>query len=126
MRIHSTMLAAIAAVSATGASAQPPEIGYPRGALAAEAIAAADYARAEAQLRNEFRIPDDDPARLINFGHVLAKTGRLADAARMFEEAAAAEDVELILKDGRIIGSREAARRALMTVSVGGPAESER
>ncbi len=51
----------------------------------------------EAQLRKEVRVPRDEPARLINHGHVLAKTGRMAEAAKRFEKAMRAEEVELIL-----------------------------
>jgi Flp pilus assembly protein TadD len=126
MRFHSIMLAVAAGCVASAASAQQSETGYPKGALAAEAIAAAEYATAEAQLREEFRVPQDDPGRLINFGHVLLKTGRHAEAAQLFRQASEADNVELILADGRIMGSREAARRALQSTSVGGPFTDEK
>ena len=107
--------------AAAPAAAEEAEIGYPKGSLAYQAITAQDYAKAERQLRKEVRIPQDDPGRLINHGHVLVKTGRMADAARAFQKAMEAEEVELILADGRVMNSREAAERALMSVSVGGP-----
>ena len=126
MRVQSLLVvAAGTALACSPLAAQSTEIGYPQGSLALDAIAQADYAAAERKLRKEFRVSQDDPARLINHGHVLAKTGRLADAARMFEKAAAAEDVELVLADGRVMSSREAARRALMLVSMGGPETQE-
>lgn len=121
LTIASTILASSAA-----AQAQEAEIGYPEGSLAYQAITSANYAAAEARLRKETRVNRDDPALLLNYGHVLAKTGRPADAARMFERAAAADEIELILADGRVINSREAARRALQRVSVGGPEDQER
>ena len=121
MRFHVLMLAAAVGSLASAATAQQSETGYPKGALASEAIAAAEYAKAEAQLREEFRVPRDDPARLINFGHVLLKTGRHAEAARIFRQVEQSEGVELILADGRVMNSREAARRALQAASVGGP-----
>jgi hypothetical protein len=62
---------------------------------------------------------------LINYGHVLLKTGRYAEAALTFEQASKAQDVELILADGRVMSSREAARRALQATSVGGPSAEE-
>ena len=123
MRVMLLIAASGIALAMSPATAQSNEIGYPSGSLALEAIADADYAAAERKLRGEFRVAEDDPARLINHGYVLAKIGRAADAARMFEKAAAAEDVELLLADGRVMSSREAARRALVGVSIGGPEE---
>jgi Flp pilus assembly protein TadD len=115
--------AALVAGTAAPAGAEQAEIGYPKGSLAYKAIVTADYVRAESQLNKEVRIPRDDPARLINHGQVLAKTGRLAEAATLFRKALAADEIELILADGRVMSSREAARRALESVSVGGPGE---
>lgn len=107
------------------AQAQEAEIGYPQGSLAYEAITAANYDAAESRLSKEMRVKRDDPALLLNYGHVLAKKGRLADAAKMFERAAEARDIKLVLADGRVMSSREAARRALQRVSVGGPEAAE-
>lgn len=107
-------------------AAAQAEVNYPNGSLAYEAIAAKDYHRADTQLRKEVRVPKDDPARLINHGHVMAKTGRLADAARLFEKALNAEEIELILADGTVMSSRDAARKALESVSVGGPESPDR
>ena len=121
MRVQTLFASALLIAAAAPAAAEEAEIGYPKGSLAFEAIAAEDYAKAEKQLRKEVRIPRDDPGRLINQGHVLAKTGRIADAAKLFEKAIEADEVELILADGRVMSSREAAERALMSVSVGGP-----
>lgn len=121
MRPFVLLAAATLTVCAGQASAQTAEVGYPEGSLAYRAIASGDYGKAERQLLKEVRIPKDDPARLINHGQVLAKTGRLAEAARLFERAIESEEVELILADGRIMSSREAARRALMSVSASGP-----
>jgi len=123
--LSSSIVIAFVAAASAPAGAQQAEIGYPKGSLGYKAIAAADYGRAETQLRKEVRIPRDDPGRLINHGYVLAKTGRLAEAAALFRKALEAEDVELILADGRVMNSREAARRALQSVSVGGPVPEE-
>ena len=121
MRVQILLGSAMLIAAVAPATAEEAEIGYPEGSLAFKAIAAQDYAKAEMQLRKEVRIPRDDPGRLINQGHVLAKTGRIADAAKLFEKAIEADEVELILADGRVMSSREAAQRALMSVSVGGP-----
>jgi Flp pilus assembly protein TadD len=106
-------------------AAQKAEIGYPKDSLAYRAIAAGNYAKAERQLTSELRIAKDDPARLINHGRVLAKTGRYAEAAQLFEQAMQVDEIELILADGRVMSSREAARRALASVSIGGPEADE-
>ncbi len=122
MRMQSLLFGTIFLVSAgVPAAAQQAEINYPKGSLAIEAIADADYAGAEALLRNEVRVAKGDPARLINHGYVLAKIGRVAEAAKLFQKAAHAEEIELILADGRVLSSRQAATEALQSVAMGGP-----
>lgn len=101
--------------------AQPAELEYPEGSLAFSAIVSQDFAAAEEKLRNDGQISHSDPARLINYGYVLAKMGRAAEAARLFRKAAEAKEIELVLADGRMMTSRQAARRALQNVAVGGP-----
>lgn len=107
---------ASAMVWAASSAAQDREIGYPAGSLAYNAMVDGDYARAEQQLRRDNRVDRNDPARLINLGQALAKTGRGAEAAILFAQAMRGEEIELVLADGRVMSSREAARRALMTV----------
>lgn len=119
MRTQYLLLAvALGAAGAGQAAAQQAEIGYPKGSLAYKAIAAGDYSKAERRLRSEVRVPRDDPARLLNYGYVLAKTGRAAAAASLFEQAIQGDEIELILADGRTISSREAARRALLRLKL--------
>lgn len=126
MRAYSLLAAsALTFAAASPAMAGDSEINYPKGSLAYDAIAAADYEQAEDRLRKEVRVPRDDPARLINHGYVLAKTGRMAEAAKLFEKASQVEEIELILADGRVMSSREAALKALQSVSVGGPESEE-
>lgn len=122
MRVQSLLVVGMLVIPAAApASPHQSEINYPEGSLAYEAIAAADYSRAELQLRREVRVPKDDPARLINYGHVLAKKGRIAEAAKAFRKAMEADEIELILADGRVMSSREAAQLALQSVAMGGP-----
>lgn len=97
-------------------AAQEREIGYPAGSLAYDAMVDRDYARAEKQLLSDNRVAKNDPARLINLGQVFAKTGRGPEAARMFEQAMQGEEIELVLANGQVMSSREAARRALMSL----------
>lgn len=120
---RSALLAAVAIspLLASASFAQQAEVDYPKGSLAYQAIVSKDFAAAEQRLRDESRIPRDDPARLINHGYVLAQMGRLAEAAKLFEKAARADAVELVLADGRTMTSRRAARLALRSVSVGDP-----
>lgn len=99
------------------AQAQQYEIGYPKGSLAYEDLVSLDYASAERRLRHDMRVPADDPAKLINYGRVLAKTGRTAEAAALFQRALGADEIELILADGNVVSSREAARRALRSLA---------
>lgn len=117
MRGHILGVVLISALAwAAPVAAQESEIGYPAGSLAYDAMISGDYSRAEQQLRNDNRVARNDPARLINLGQVLAKTGRSAEAADLFTQAMNGEEIELILADGRSMSSREAARRALMTL----------
>lgn len=111
----SALVLALAAASAAGAKDR--EIEYPEGALGYGAIMSEDYATAERQLR-DYQAHKDDPARLINFGQVLAKTGRVEQAAKQFKRAIEADNVELILADGRTIESRKAALRALESLNL--------
>lgn len=107
---------ALALVAAPAAAQERGELDYRLGALGYDALVSGDYATAEKQLRNADPMIADDPARLINLGQVLARTGRLAEAAELFRRAKALEDGEVVLANGEAIGSREAARRALRSL----------
>lgn len=114
MRNALTLSAAMAlAIAATPAFAQEVEINYAEGSLGYSAIMADDYATAEDQLRHSEDASSNDPARLINLGHVMAQTGRTDEAMSLFQKASRAKRVELILSDGRVVDSREAAMAAL-------------
>ncbi len=106
-------LALAAALVASPAAAQ--EIDYAPGALGYAALKAGDLATAERQLRTS-NADANDPARLINLGQVLARQGRHAEAADLFRRARALQDSELVLANGDVIGSREAARQALRSM----------
>lgn len=107
-----------AMLASPAAAADPGEIGYPKGALGFNALVEADYSTAESQLRAKNRVARNDPARLINLGVVLARTGRSDQAARLFERAMEAEEVELILANGEQLSSREVARRAMRALKL--------
>lgn len=104
---------AIVALPRPAVAEPAAELDYARGSLGFEALMSSDYAMAEQQLRRVRDIEENDPARLINLGQVLARTGRIAEAEGLFRRAMAAPDGELIMGDGAVMGSREAAARAL-------------
>ena len=95
------------------ALAEPGEIGYPEGSLGYDALVNANYAIAERQIMSDSHVAKNDPARLINLGQIYANTGRTAEAIKVLEKAMRVEETELILANGEVVGSREAARRAL-------------
>ena len=98
---------------ASAAAAEPAgEIGYPQGSLGYDALVNANYATAEQQILDS-NIGKNDPARLINLGQIYRKTGRTELAIQVLEAAARLDEVELILANGEVIGSRDAARKAL-------------
>lgn len=108
---------ATALMLAGGASAEPGEINYPKGALGYDALMASDYGTAEQQLRQANGVSKRDPARLINLGMVLARKGDTEGAQLMFQRAMTADEVTIILADGREMSSYEAARLAQKSLS---------
>lgn len=115
---HIALATVLALASAAPAAAQVAEVGYPRGSLGFEALASADYATAERQLRSS-AVRRNDPALLINIGQVYARTGRSAEAAEMFRRALRAREVQLLLASGHSMSSRDAASRALRALEPG-------
>lgn len=115
------LFAAVAAVMITSvANAEPGEINYPKGALGYDALLAADYRTAEAQIRSAEGVSKRDPARLINLGLVLAHRGETERATVMFQRAMTADEVTIILADGREMSSYEAARLAMRSLPTTG------
>jgi len=60
-----------------------------------------------------------DPARAINLGIALAKTGRKDEAAQQFRSVLMQDDVEMIVADGQTIASHVLAERALASLQNG-------
>ncbi len=117
MVIRSLIGAALIAACTVPATAAPTEIDYPRHSLGYAAIMSRDYVTAEAQLRASSGVDASDPARLINLGQLLIRTGRQAEGAALLDQARKVEDVELVLGNGRTMWSRVVAHRALATVT---------
>lgn len=106
----------IAASSAGTVHAHPDstgEIGYPRDSIGYDALMSGDNERAISQILTSEQVSRHDPAKLINLGQAYARTGRTASAAKLFVTAMQSRDViDLILADGRVMNSKEAARQA--------------
>lgn len=119
MKLLIAALAPALTLLAAPSLAQESEIGYPEGSLAYRSLISADYALAERQLRTDGRVKKDDPAKLINYGLALAKTGRPAEAREAFNRVLAEEELELILADGTTSGSHDVARRGLAMLKSG-------
>ena len=102
------------AVSACTTSAPMAEIGYPTGSLALAAIERGDYATAERLLNQERGVAADDPARLLNLGHVYMATGRTGEALAAWRQAlASSEPAEVETLGGRTATTDQLAREAL-------------
>ena len=90
------------------------EAGYPTGSLALAAIERGDFIAAERLLTQDRRIAADDPARLINLGHVYMATGRAGEALAAWRQAMASSDpVEVETLGGRTARTDQLARQAL-------------
>ncbi|PHR19820.1 MAG: hypothetical protein COA41_06585 [Sphingopyxis sp.] len=94
------------------------EIGYAKGALGYDALMAGQNDVALQQLEAAEKVDANDPARLINLGQVYARMGRTGDAARMFMAAMKSDtNFDLVLANGTVVDSRDAADRALQKLN---------
>lgn len=112
----SLMLLPIACLASAAASKPNGEIGYPKGSLGYDALVEANYKDAEQQIMADESISKNDPAKLINLGQIYWKTGRVDMAVRVLEIALRSEDVEIVLANGDVMSSRDAARKALSSI----------
>ena len=110
-------LAALAAALLAACTSTPGpmvESGYPTGSLALAAIERGDWATAERLLTDETRLPADDPARLVNLGHVYAATGRTAEAVAVWQRVLTLDGhVEVSTAGGRTARTDQLAREAI-------------
>ena len=94
------------------------EIGYAKGALGYDALMAGQNEIALQQLEAAEKVDANDPARLINLGQVYARIGRTGDAARMFMAAMQSDtNFDLVLANGTVVNSRDAADQALQNLN---------
>lgn len=98
-------LAASAPAAAQFATVNEPAPGY-------GSLLGANYGQAEKEIRAS-NVSAYDPARAINLGIALAKTGRSRDAAAQFRGVLMEEDVEMVVANGQTVMSHDVARRAL-------------
>lgn len=77
-----------------------------------------DFTTAEREIRGS-NVAASDPARAINLGIALAKTGRRDEAAQQFRSVLMQEDVEMIVADGQTVTSHVLAERALASLQNG-------
>ena len=117
MRLYRlTPIALLALAACAGSSAQTAglnEIGYAPGSLGFAAIMHQDWKKAEAQLTSS-EVDAADPARLLNLAHVYRKTGREAEAQRIYRRLAAQPNHFLVeLANGDVASTRELARQGL-------------
>lgn len=90
------------------------EIGYSTGALGYDALIQGDYDKAREQLERTDKAGEHDAARLINLANVYVKLGRYNEARETLTRASEkSRDIDLIMSDGSIMSSREAAKIAL-------------
>lgn len=96
------------------APASTAEINYDEGELGYASLMQGRYRSAIEQIKSEGRSQTHDPAKLINLGHAHSKLGE-ADEARQYYQAAlkSRQSFDIILADGRVMNSRDAARAAL-------------
>lgn len=108
-------LAALLIATAAPVLAQPNiEIGYDRGSLGYEALISNQNDLALDQLTKSRKVPNSDPAKLINLGRAYQRAGDLYLAEQSFMAALNCKDeMDLVLSDGREMSSRKAARLAL-------------
>ena len=116
MRVPTTLLLfAAAGLSACAASPsqQLVENGFDRGSLGVAAIARGDWASAEAGLQAS-RMPENDPARLINLGNVYMETGRPGMALSAWRLALASPNHFMVeTANGQWLSTRDVAQKAL-------------
>lgn len=108
--------ALVTGMISVAAHAQPNingETAYPNGSIGYEALVRGDNERAVSQILESEQVSRHDPAKLLNLGRAYARMGRMDEASAMFAAAMQSRDnVDLVLADGRVMNSRDAARKA--------------
>lgn len=109
--LPAALLVAAPAAAQVGTTVNDPAPGY-------SSLLGANYANAEREIRSA-NVSAYDPARSINLGIALAKTGRSEDAAKQFRSVLLEEDVEMVVANGQTAMSHDVARRAMAALQDG-------
>jgi len=108
--------ALVTGLMGVAAHAQPTmniETAYPKGSIGYEALVTGDNARAVSQILASAQVSRHDPAKLLNLGHAYARLGRMDEASALFTVVMQSRDsVDLVLADGSVMNSKDAARKA--------------
>lgn len=89
------------------------ETAYPKGSIGYEALVKGDNERAVSQILTSAQVSRHDPAKLLNLGRAYARLGRMDEASALFNIVMQSRDsVDLVLADGSVMNSKDAARRA--------------
>lgn len=105
--MHALILAAV-----LGFGQPATELEYKAGTLGYQALMSGDLAAAEQQLLRSKPANGNDLAWMLNYGQLLARQGRVAEAREMFRKIERAPDNEVVLASGAVMGTREASRLA--------------
>lgn len=111
LALPGALLISAPAAAQIGATVNDPAPGY-------SSLLGANYANAEREARAA-NVSAYDPARSINLGIALAKTGRSDAAAKQFRSVLLEEDVEMVVANGQTVTSHDVARRALAALQDG-------
>lgn len=116
--MRSLFFAALPAAALLVSSPASAQLSYSDPAPGASSLMHSDFANAEREIRGA-KVDASDPARAINLGIALAKTGRRDEAARLFNSVLAQADVEMVVADGQTLMSHQVAARALQSLQDG-------
>lgn len=109
-------LPVVALVSATSASAQYAPSN--EAAPGYSSLLNSNFSNAEREIRTADVSPYD-PARAMNLGIALAKTGHRAEAADQFRSVLREDNVEMVVASGRTVMSHDLAYQALAALDNG-------
>lgn len=116
MNLRMSVLLTLALVASAPAAAQFATVNDPAPGYGS--LLGANYGKAEKEIRAS-NVSAYDPARAVNLGIALAKTGRSSDAAAQFRSVLMEEDVEMVVANGQTVMSHDVARRALAALQNG-------
>lgn len=114
--------ALVAGTISVAAHAKPgavDEISYPMGSIGYEALMRGDNERAVSQIITSAQVSKHDPAKLLNLGRAYARMGLTGEASGYFKAVLQSrESVDLVLADGRVMNSKDAALRAFASLQM--------